>query len=381
MSTAINHGNRACHNGAAQGQLPTPAQLKSEQPADRATRRFVAASRRQVAAILERRDHRLLVVVGPCSIHDPAAARHYARQLKTLAAETSDVLLLVMRAYFEKPRTTLGWKGLINDPHLNDSFDIAHGLALARDLLLHLATQGVPVASEALDPFLPQYLQDLITWAAIGARTSASQPHREMASGLGAVVGFKNGTDGALTAAINAMRVAAKPQKFLGIDQHGKVAITQTPGNPHTHIVLRGGDAGPNYAAAAISRCEATLAAAGLPVNIMVDCSHANSEKNHDRQARVAEAVAEQIAAGNRSIVGVMAESNLAGGRQPFAPREELAYGVSITDACMGWDDTAGMLRMLAAKLRAPLRRRLDSLNGADLRANDPTVAKSTEFA
>ena len=381
MSTAINHGNRACHNGAARGQLPTPAQLKREQPADRAARRFVAASRRQVAAILERRDHRLLVVVGPCSIHDPAAARHYARQLKTLAAETSDVLLVVMRAYFEKPRTTLGWKGLINDPHLNDSFDIAHGLALARDLLLHLATQGVPVASEALDPFLPQYLQDLVTWAAIGARTSASQPHREMASGLGAVVGFKNGTDGALTAAINAMRVAAKPQKFLGIDQHGKVAITQTRGNPHTHIVLRGGDAGPNYAAAAISRCEAALAAAGLPVNIMVDCSHANSEKNHDRQAGVAEAVAEQIAAGNRSIVGVMAESNLAGGRQPFAPPEELAYGVSITDACMGWDDTAGMLRMLAAKLRSPLLRRLDSLNGADVRENDPTFAKITEFA
>ena len=366
MSTATVHGNSTHDNGAARRQLPTPAQLKNEKPASRAVERFVAASRRQIADVLERRDHRLLVVAGPCSIHDPAAARHYARRLKTLAHQTSDVLLVVMRSYFEKPRTSLGWKGLINDPHLNDSGDIAGGLALARDLLLHLAGEEVPAACEALDPLLPPYLQDLVTWTAIGARTAASQPHREMAYGLNAVVGFKNGTDGALTTAINAMRFAAKPHRLLGIDQHGKVAINETPGNPHTHIVLRGGDAGPNYSTEAVRRCEAALAAAGVPRNIMVDCSHANSAKNHDRQAGVAEAVAEQIAAGNRSIVGVMLESNLAAGKQTFAPHGELAYGVSITDACLGWDDTEALLRKLAARLRSPLRRRLDALDGAD---------------
>ena len=353
MSIATTNGAR--HNGAARRQLPTPAQLKKEQPASCAVERFVAASRRQVADVLERRDHRLLVVAGPCSIHDPAAARHYARRLKMLAEETADALLVVMRAYFEKPRTSLGWKGLINDPHLNESCDIGGGLGVARELLLHLAEEGVPAACEALDPLLPPYLQDLVTWTAIGARTAASQPHREMASGLGAAVGFKNATDGALTTAINAMRFAAKPQRFLGIDQHGQVAINETPGNRHTHIVLRGGDAGPNYGAEAVRRCEATLAAAGLPRNIVVDCSHGNSAKNHERQAAVAEAVVEQIAAGNRSIVGLMLESNLAAGQQPFAPLGQLTYGVSITDACMGWDDTAALLRQLAKRLRSPL--------------------------
>lgn len=362
MSTATEYGNSSRNDGIAQRRLPTPAQLKRARPAPRAAERFVAASRRRVANILRRRDHRLLVIVGPCSIHDPAAARHYARQLKPLADETGDVLLVVMRAYFEKPRTTLGWKGLINDPHLDASFDIERGLLLARELLLHFAAQGVPVASEALDPCIPQYLHDLVTWAAIGARTAASQTHREMASGLGAVVGFKNSTDGTPTAAINAMRFAASPQRFLGMDQHGKVARTETPGNPHTHIVLRGGDAGPNYAADAVARCEDALAAAGLPVNIMVDCSHANSAKRHERQAAVAEAVADQIAAGNRSIVGLMAESNLAPGKQPFAPLRGLTYGVSITDACMGWDATAALLRSLATRLRSPLRSRLAPL-------------------
>ena len=357
MSTATDHRTR--HNGAARRQLPTPAQLKKERPASRTVERFVAACRRQVVDVLERRDHRLLIVVGPCSIHDPAAARQYARQLKALADETADVLLLAMRTYFEKPRTSLGWKGLINDPHLNDSCDIAGGLGLARELLLHLAGEEVPAACEALDPFLPPYLQDLVTWTAIGARTAASQPHREMASGLGAVVGFKNATDGALATAVNAMRFAARPQRFLGIDQHGKVAVNETPGNRHTHIVLRGGDSGPNYGTAAVNRCETALAAAGLPGNIMVDCSHGNSAKNHHRQAAVAEAVAEQIAAGNRSIVGLMVESNLAAGNQPFAPSGKLAYGVSITDACMGWDDTAALLRKLAARLRSPLLDRL----------------------
>lgn len=359
MSTATGNGDRIRNHRVAQRELPTPAQLKRARPAPRAAERFVAASRRRVADILQRRDHRLLVIVGPCSIHDAAGARHYARRLKRLADETADVLLVVMRAYFEKPRTTLGWKGLINDPHLDDSFDVARGLLLARELLLDLAAQELPAACEALDPFTPQYLHDLVAWAAIGARTAASQTHREMASGLGAVVGFKNSTDGTPTAAVNAMRFAANPQRFLGIDQHGKVALTETPGNPHTHIVLRGGDAGPNYAADAVARCEDALAAAGLPANIMVDCSHANSGKNHERQAEVADAVTKQVAAGNRSIIGLMVESNIAAGRQPLAPPAELVYGVSITDACMGWTDTAAMLRALAARLRRPLARRL----------------------
>ena len=364
MSTATDYGNSIRNDGIAQRELPTPAQLKRAHPAPRAAERFIAASRRRVMDILARRDHRLLVIVGPCSIHDPAAARHYAQQLKPLADETADVLLVVMRAYFEKPRTTLGWKGLINDPHLNDSFDVKGGLLLARELLLELAAQELPVACEALDPFIPHYLYDLVTWAAIGARTAASQTHREMASGLGAVVGFKNSTDGTLTAAINAMRFAANPQRFLGIDQHGKVALTETPGNPHTHIVLRGGDAGPNYAADAIARCEQALTAAALPANIVVDCSHDNSAKRHERQTKVAEAVADQIVAGNRSIVGLMAESNLVPGRQPFAPLRDLTYGISITDACMGWDATATMLRSLATRLRAPLLDRR-SVNGS----------------
>lgn len=359
MSTDIDQGNIARLGRAACRQLPTPEQVKNALPAPAAAVRFVAAARRQVADVLARRDHRLLVVVGPCSIHDPAAARHYARRLRSLADETADVLLVVMRAYFEKPRTAGGWKGLINDPHLNESCDIETGLVVARELLVDLAMRGLPAATEALDPFVPPYLQDLITWAAIGARTAASQTHRELASGLPAVVGFKNGTDGALAAAVNGMRAAAGAHQFLGIDQHGKVAVTRTPGNPHTHIVLRGGDAGPNYAPDAIARCEEALAAAGLPANIMVDCSHANCAKQYERQAEVAAAVAEQVEAGNRSIVGLMLESNIAPGKQPFAPLPKLTYGVSITDACMGWEETASTLRGLAAKLRVPLLRRL----------------------
>lgn len=355
MSTNTDRGNTVRRDGAASRHLPTPAQLKTARPAPAAAVRFVAAARRQVADILARRDHRLLVVVGPCSIHDPAAARHYARRLQPLADETADVLLVVMRAYFEKPRTTGGWKGLINDPHLNESGDIERGLVLARELLVDLAARGLPAATEALDPLIPPYLQDLITWAAIGARTAASQTHREMASGLPAVVGFKNGTDGALAAAVNGMRAAAGAHQFLGIDQHGKVAIRRTRGNPHTHIVLRGGDTGPNYAPDAIARCEAALAAAGLPLNIVVDCSHANSDKRHERQAAIAAAVAEQVEAGNRSIVGLMLESNIAPGKQPHAPLPQLAYGVSVTDACMGWEETESVLRGFAAKLRAPL--------------------------
>lgn len=359
MSTATSRRPSARQGRAAHGPLPTPRQLKEQQPAPARTVRFVAAARRAVADILERRDHRLLVVVGPCSIHDPAAAREYAGKLKALAADTSDTLLLIMRTYLEKPRTALGWKGLINDPHLNDSFDIERGLVLARALLLDLAAQGLPVACEALDPSVPRYLHDLVTWAAIGARTAASQTHREMASGLPAPVGIKNSTDGTLAAAINALRFAARPHRCLGIDEDGRVAATRTPGNAATHIVLRGGDAGPNYAAEAVARCEGALAAAGLPLNIMVDCSHANAERQHQRQAGVAQAVAAQIECGNRSIVGLMLESNLRPGRQPLAPPHTLAYGVSVTDACLGWDDTAALVRALAARLRTPLLGRL----------------------
>ena len=346
-------------NVTAQQALPTPDAVKSRQPAPVEVRLSVAESRRRVGDILARRDHRLLVVVGPCSIHDPDAARDYAARLKPLADETADTLYVVMRTYFEKPRTTVGWKGLINDPFLNDTFHVEHGLGLARGLLLDIAALGLPLATEALDPITPQYLQDLITWSAIGARTTESQTHRELASGLSSAVGFKNGTDGSLDVAVNALKSAASRHRFLGIDSAGKVAVIHTRGNPAAHIVLRGGNGGPNYDARAIARCEAALASAGLASNIMVDCSHANSDKDHERQPLVADAVAEQIVAGNRSIIGLMAESNLRPGKQQLGAPAELAYGVSITDACVGWEATEAMLRALATKLREPLIERL----------------------
>ena len=357
-------------NIASQQPLPTPLELRARLPAPAAALRWVAAARAQAADILARRDHRLLVIVGPCSIHDPTASRHYARKLQALAEETSDALLLVMRAYFEKPRTALGWKGLINDPHLNDTFDIAHGLALARGLLLDLAALKLPAATEALNPIAPPYLQELVTWTAIGARTTESQTHREMASGFSSIVGFKNATDGTLGPAVNALHAVARPHRFLAIDNAGRAAITQSQGNQHAHIVLRGGTAGPNYDAAAVAQCEQTLARSGLATNIMVDCSHANSGYAAQRQLAVADAVAEQIADGNRSIIGLMVESNLVRGRQPLTAPEALSYGVSITDACLGWEDTADLIRRLAAKLREPLKARAaivdpQRLNGA----------------
>ena len=337
----------------AQRALPTPAEVKARHPAGEELRHRVAEARRRVKAILERRDHRLLVVVGPCSIHDPSAALDYAQRLSRLAEETKDALCIVMRAYFEKPRTTVGWKGLINDPYLDDTYHVEDGIHLARRLLLDIGAHGLPIATEALDPLTPQYLQDLITWSAIGARTAESQPHREMASGLSSVIGVKNATDGSIDAAVNALKAVAKPHRFLGIDTHGRVAVTHTRGNPSAHIVLRGGDRGPNYDARAVEHCETRLLAAKVPVNIMVDCSHANSDKNHERQGLVVDALARQIVAGNRSIVGIMVESNIEAGRQPIG--RNLAYGVSITDACVGWDDTRTMLRRLAATLHEPL--------------------------
>ena len=341
----------------AQRALPTPEAVKRRHPANDELRGRVAQARRRIKDILARRDHRLLVVVGPCSIHDPLAALDYADRLAQLAAETRDTLYIVMRAYFEKPRTTTGWKGLINDPYLDDTGHVEDGIRLARKTLVDIGARGLPIATEALDPLTPQYLQDLIAWSAIGARTTESQPHREMASGLSSVVGLKNATDGSVGVAINALKAVRKPHRFLGIDALGRVALIQTRGNPHAHIVLRGGDSGPNYDARAVERCESELLDAGLPVNIVVDCSHANSNKNHERQGVVVDAVAGQVVAGNRSIVGIMLESNIEAGNQPIG--RDLAYGVSITDACVGWDETEAMLRRLATTLRQPLVERL----------------------
>ena len=342
---------------AAPRPLSTPEEVKRRHPANDELRRRVADARRRIKDILERRDHRLLVVVGPCSIHDPLAALDYANRLARLAAETRDTLYIVMRAYFEKPRTTTGWKGLINDPYLDDTGHVEDGICLARRILVDIAARGLPIATEALDPMTPEYLQDLIAWSAIGARTAESQPHREMASGLSSVVGLKNATDGSVAVAINALKAVSKPHRFLGIDAFGRVALIQTRGNPHAHIVLRGGESGPNYDARAVERCESALLAAGMPDNIMIDCSHANSNKNHERQGVVVDAVASQVVTGNRSIVGIMLESNIEAGNQPIG--RDLAYGVSITDACVGWDDTVAMLRQLATTLHEPLVQRL----------------------
>ena len=344
-------------NVLANEVLPTPYSVKAALPVPDALAERVAAARHVVRNILERRDHRLLVVAGPCSIHDVDAALEYARRLNELARRTADSLFVVMRAYFEKPRTTVGWKGLINDPYLDDSFHIEDGIHIARRLLIDVGEIGLPLSTEALDPIMPQYLHDLIAWSAIGARTTESQTHREMASGLSSAVGFKNGTDGGLGVAINALRSVTKPHRFLGINQSGQVAVIHTRGNELAHIVLRGGHSGPNYDPAAISACEASLQAAGLAPNIMVDCSHANSEKDHRRQPAVAREVARQIADGNASIVGMMIESNLAEGSQQLG--ETLDYGVSITDACIGWEDTEALLMELAERLAAPLLARV----------------------
>lgn len=349
-------------NIRAQQVLIPPETLKAELPVPEAVEQMVARSRAAVADILARRDPRLLVVIGPCSIHDVDGAMDYARRLAALASELDDDLLIVMRAYFEKPRTTVGWKGLINDPHLDDTFEIAEGLHIARKLLLDIAALGLPLSTEALDPITPQYLQDLISWSAIGARTTESQTHREMASGLSSAVGFKNGTDGGLAVALNALQSVASPHRFLGINPEGQVAVMQTSGNPNAHIVLRGGSDGPNYDEVSINRCESELAAAGLKPNIMVDCSHANSSKDHNRQPLVAREIARQIRAGNASIMGLMIESNLAAGNQPLqADKGAMTYGVSVTDACIDWQTTEQLLRELAAEIGPALKGRLDA--------------------
>ncbi|MAW44745.1 MAG: 3-deoxy-7-phosphoheptulonate synthase [Gammaproteobacteria bacterium TMED243] len=338
-------------NVEQQEVLITPEQLKARLPVSEDVREAVNGYRETVRNIVHRKDPRLLVVVGPCSIHDVEAAKEYAQRLKRLSDDIADQVFVVMRAYFEKPRSTVGWKGLINDPHLDDSFKVAEGLHIGRKLLLELSQMGLPLATEALDPITPQYMQDLISWSAIGARTTESQTHREMASGLSCPVGFKNGTDGSLGVAINALESVASPHRFLGISPTGQVSVIQTKGNAHGHVVLRGGSSGPNYSPEHIQACEAALEKLGLTQSIMVDCSHANSNKDHRQQRNVVNSVSQQIAAGNRSITGLMIESHLHEGNQSISNPDGLSYGVSITDACINWDETDSLLRQLAEQL------------------------------
>ena len=346
-------------NVLSQDLLPTPQQVKNDLPLTAGAEATVLRGRETVRRILDREDPRLFVVIGPCSIHDIKAAKEYAARLKRLAEEVSDTLYLVMRVYFEKPRTTVGWKGLINDPFMDDSFHIEKGIYMARELLLHLAEIGLPTATEALDPITPQYLSDLITWTAIGARTTESQTHREMASGLSTPLGFKNGTDGSLTVAINALQSAARPHHFLGINQDGQCAVFRTRGNRYGLIVLRGGNGRPNYDSVSIALAEKDLAKARLPVNIAVDCSHANSNKDPAVQPLVAENCVNQILEGNRSIVALMLESHLHAGSQPIpANLKQLKYGVSVTDPCIGWDTTEKLLREAREKLKPVLAKR-----------------------
>ncbi len=328
-------------------RLLTPRALKAELPMTEGCNATVVRGRHAINDILAQKDPRLLVVVGPCSIHDAAGALEYAGKLNSFRQEFGDRLEIVMRVYFEKPRTTIGWKGLINDPHLDNSYDIEGGLKKARRLLLDITAMGLPAATEFLDPIIPQYISDLISWAAIGARTTESQTHREMASGLSMPVGFKNGTDGSLQIAIDAMGAAMRPHSFIGIDQEGVTSIVRTAGNSSGHVVLRGGRLRTNFDAESICEAEKQLAAHHLPRVLMVDCSHANSGKQSAKQEDVWRNVIEQRAAGTRSLIGLMVESYLQEGTQPF-PKDNLAslrYGVSITDACLGWEATERMLR------------------------------------
>lgn len=339
--------------------MPSPERIKSELPLSAQAADSVRSGRAALARILDRTDARLFVVLGPCSIHDPNAAIDYAQRLKSLADEVADTLLLVMRVYFEKPRTSIGWKGFINDPAMDDSFRIGEGMRRARALLRSFAELGLPAGSEALDPLSPQYLADLISWYAIGARTTESQTHREMASGLSTPVGFKNGTDGGLEVAINAIHSARSPHSFLGINGDGRTAIVRTRGNRLGHLVLRGGGGRPNYDTVSVRLAETALVRAGLRPNIVVDCSHSNSLKDASLQPLVFMDCVHQIREGNRSIVGLMIESHLHPGNQPIpADLSQLRYGVSVTDACIGWDSTAELIRRAANELRPVLGNR-----------------------
>ena len=332
--------------------LITPAELKQKLPLPQVLRGQIETHRREISDIIHKKDKRLLVVIGPCSVHDPLAALDYGKRLKALADELKDELYIVMRVYFEKPRTTVGWKGLINDPKIDGSFDVEHGLHIARELLLELAELGLPLATEALDPMTPQYMADLFSWSAIGARTTESQTHRELASGLSMAVGFKNGTDGSLATAINAMKAASMGHSFIGIHQNGQVNLLHTEGNPDGHVILRGGKV-PNFAAEFVKECERELEKAGLESAIMIDCSHGNSNKDYRRQPAVAEEATNQIVNGNKSIIGLMIESHInAGNQSAEQPVSEMKYGVSITDACIDWETTDSLLRKVATALK-----------------------------
>jgi 3-deoxy-7-phosphoheptulonate synthase len=346
-------------NVAALELMPSPEEIKQRVPMSERAAHTVIAGRDTLARILDRQDPRLFVVVGPCSIHDPVAGMDYARRLKQLADEVADTLFLVMRVYFEKPRTSTGWKGFINDPRMDDSFHIEEGLERSRDFLLRVNELGLPAGTEALDPITPQYLGELISWTAIGARTSESQTHREMASGLSTPVGFKNATDGDLEVAINAILSASRPHSFLGINGQGRSAIIRTRGNPYGHMVLRGGGGRPNYDTVSISMAEEALRKAKLAENIVVDCSHANSWKRPELQPLVMTDVVHQIREGNRSVVGLMVESNIESGNQPIPDDlSALRYGCSVTDACIDWATTETMMRKAHQQLRPVLAER-----------------------
>jgi len=339
--------------------MPSPEEIHARVPLSENATRTVMQGREALRNILERKDPRLFVVVGPCSIHDPVAGLDYARRLKALADEISDTLLVVMRVYFEKPRTTTGWKGYINDPDMDDSFRVNQGMEKARGFLRDIAEIGLPAGTEALDPISPQYLGDLIAWTAIGARTTESQTHREISSGLSTPVGFKNGTNGDVSIAINAIVSASRPHSFLGINGQGHTSIVRTSGNRHGHLVLRGGDGRPNYDTVSVQMAEQALIKAGLPANIVVDCSHANSFKKPELQPLVMSDVVNQVCLGNRALVGAMIESNLIAGNQPIpTDLTQLKYGCSVTDACVDWETTEKMLRDAAGLLRDVLPKR-----------------------
>ena len=347
-------------NVSAFDPMPSPEEIHARLPLSPKAAQTVMRGRDALRNILERQDHRLFVVVGPCSIHDPVAGLDYARRLKALSDEVDDTLCLVMRVYFEKPRTTTGWKGYINDPDMDDSFHVEQGMEKARQFLLDIAEIGLPAGTEALDPISPQYLGDLIAWTAIGARTTESQTHREMSSGLSTPVGFKNGTNGDIGIALNAIVSASHPHSFLGINDQGRTAIVRTRGNRHGHVVLRGGDGRPNYDTASLLMAEQALSKAQLPANIVVDCSHANSYKKPELQPLVMADVVNQIRLGNQSLIGLMIESNLVAGNQPIpADLTQLKYGCSVTDACVDWDTTETMIRDAAILLRDVLPERM----------------------
>ncbi len=339
--------------------LITPDALRAELPLSETGREFVKKSRIDISNIIHKKDHRLLVISGPCSVHDVDSAKEYARKLKALQEKHSESFYVVMRVYFEKPRTTVGWKGMINDPHMNGSFDVEAGLRKARELLIYLTELGLPLATEALDPISPQYLAELFSWSAIGARTTESQTHREMASGLSMPIGFKNGTNGSLDVAINALQSAASSHRFMGINRQGQVALIKTSGNPDGHVILRGGKQ-PNYDSVNVAICEQDLAKQKLELGIVVDCSHGNSNKDYKRQPLVADNVFNQICEGNKSIIGIMLESHInAGNQSADLPQSELEYGVSVTDACIDFETTEKLFAEGDSKLNEVLKSRI----------------------